>query len=321
RGSWAQVGNSASPYMLRRTASFSAGGTNGFIQLSSTLPNPDLRPEMTESFEVGLDFRFLQDRMGLDITAYKTNTKDQLFTVALPVGSGASQFYTNGGDVENKGIEVLLSARPVQTTNFNWDINLNYALNRNMVNRISDERPRLNLTPSGFFSNFIIEEGQPFGNIYSRGWLRDDQGRVLIGANGMPRVTSGITELVANFSPDWTGSFLSSFDYKGLRASFLIAHRQGGTVASETNAILYADGVTEQTLLGREGGLIFGENIFADETAVLEDGSSNNIPVNAELFWRGIGGRNTPVGEAFVDDATNTRLREVTLGYTFNKSM
>lgn len=321
RASWAQVGNSASPYMLRRTASFSAGGTNGFIQLSSTLPNPDLRPEMTESFEVGLDFRFLQNRMGLDITAYKTNTKDQLFTVALPVGSGASQFYTNGGDVENKGIEVLLSASPVQTTDFNWDINLNYALNRNMVNRISDERPRLNLTPSGFFSNFIIEEGQPFGNIYSRGWLRDDQGRVLIGANGMPRVTSGITELVANFSPDWTGSFLSSFDYKGLTASFLIEHRQGGTVASETNAILYADGVTEQTLLGREGGLIFGQNIFPGETAILEDGTPNNIPIDAELFWRGIGGRNTPVGEAFVDDATNTRLRELTLGYTFDQTL
>src|SRR5690606_39581016 len=111
----------------------------------------------------------------------------------------------------------------------------------------------------------------------------------------------------------------SSFDYKGLSASFLIEHRQGGTVASETNAILYADGVTEQTLLGREGGLVFGENIYTDEVAVLEDGTRNNIPVDAELFWRGIGGRNTPVGEAFVDDATNTRLREFTLGYTFNE--
>src|SRR5690606_23372610 len=153
-------------------------------------PHPDLRPEMTESLEVGLDFRFLQDRLGFDITASKTNTHDQLFTAALPVGAGASQYATKGAAIENKGRDVLFSATPVQTTNFNWDLNMNCSANRNMVRRISDERPTLNLTPNGFFSNFIIEEGEPFGNIYSRGWLRDDQGRVIVGENGMPRVTS-----------------------------------------------------------------------------------------------------------------------------------
>lgn len=321
RGSWAEVGNSARPYMVQRTASFSAGGSNGFLQLSSTLPNADLRPERTRSTEIGLDLRFFENRLGFDVTAYKTNTYDQLFTVALPVGSGASEYYTNGGDVENKGVEMLVSSSPVRNTNFNWDLNVNFGLNRNMVNRISDERPRVNLTPSGFFSNFIIEEGEPFGNIYSRGFIRDEQGRVIVGSNGLPQVTSGMTELVSNFNPDWTGGISNTFRYKNFGLSFLIEHRQGGTVASETNAILYDDGATEQTLIGREGDLVFGQNVFAHEVAVLEDGSPNNIPISAESFWRSIGGRSIPVGEAFVDDATNTRLRELTLDYTLPQSL
>lgn len=321
RGSWAEVGNSARPYMVQRTASFAAGGSNGFLQLSPTLPNANLRPERTRSTELGLDLRFFQNRLGLDITAYKTNTYDQLFTVALPVGSGASEYYTNGGDVENKGIEALVSSTPVRNGNFSWDLNVNFGLNRNMVNRISDERPRVNLTPSGFFSNFIIEEGQPFGNIYSRGFVRDDQGRIIVGSNGLPQVTSGITELVANFNPDWTGGVSNSFRYRNFGLSFLIEHRQGGTVASETNAILYDDGVTEQTLVGRNGDLVFGQNVFANEVAVLEDGTPNNIAISAESFWRSIGGRSIPVGEAFVDDATNTRLRELTLDYTLPQSL
>ncbi|WP_353186113.1 SusC/RagA family TonB-linked outer membrane protein [Parapedobacter lycopersici] len=321
RGSWAEVGNSANPYMVRRTASFSAGGTNGFLQLSNTLPNTNLRPERTRSTEIGLDLRFFQNRLGFDITAYKTNTYDQLFTVALPVGSGAREYYTNGGDVENKGIEALITTTPVKQNDFSWDLNLNFGLNRNMVNRISDERPRVNLTPSGFFSNFIIEEGQPFGNIYSRGFIRDEQGRVIVGANGLPKVTSGITVLVANFNPDWTGGISNTLRYKNFGLSFLIEHRQGGTVASETNAILYDDGVTEQTLIGRNGDLVFGQHVFTDEVAVLEDGSPNNIAISAESFWRSIGGRSIPVGEAFVDDATNTRLRELTLDYTLPSAL
>src|SRR5690606_12863970 len=162
----------------------------------------------------GLEVRFLQDRLGLDLTAYKTNTSNQLFTVALPVGSGASQYFTNGGDVENKGIEALLSATPVRNSNFSWDLNVNFALNRGRVNEISDGRTRFIIGSDPYVREFVIEQGQPFGEIYSRGWLRDDQGRVIVGANGMPRVTAGRTVRIANFNPDWLGGFSTSFSYK-----------------------------------------------------------------------------------------------------------
>lgn len=322
RGSWAQVGNSAQPYMLSRSAYFNAlGGRNGFLQLDKVLPNPNLRPETTESVEVGFDLRLFKNRLGLDLTAYKTNTIDQLFTIGLPIGSGAASYYTNGGNIENKGLEALLTATPVTTDNITWDVGVNFSLNRNMVLEISDERPQVVVGGDSYIREFVVEEGKPFGEVYAiSGWKRDEQGRVLVKANGMP--ASGEYVRVANFNPDWQGSFFNNLSFKNFNLSFLIEHRQGGSIISMTNAILDGNGLTERTLAGREGGLIFGENLFPEEEAVLEEtGEPNKVAINAQTFWRGIGGRNAPVGEAFVVDATNTRLRELTFGYTLPKTM
>lgn len=321
RASQAWVGNDAPAYMLRRTATFMAGGNNGFLQLGSTLPNSNLLPEKTSSAELGFNLRFFENRLGLDVTHYVTNTGNQLFTIALPVGSGAAQFYTNGGNIQNKGWEVLLSTTPVSNINFKWDFDINFSANSNLVKKISDQRPKVNLTPSGFVSNFIIQQGQPFGEIYSRGWLRDDQGRVLIATNGLPQLTNGLTVPIGNFNPKWQGSISNTFSYRNFNVSFLIEHRQGGAIVSGTEAILDGAGVTKRTLNGREGGLIFGENLFPGETAIMPDGSKNTIAINSETFWRGIGGRNSPVGEAFVEDATNTRLREFTIGWNLPKTL
>ncbi|MEX2573169.1 MAG: SusC/RagA family TonB-linked outer membrane protein [Balneolaceae bacterium] len=321
RTSWAQVGNSAPPYMLNRTASFQGGGNQGYLALNSTLPNPDLKPEMTESVEAGLDVRLFNGRLGFDVTVYKMNTYDQLFTIALPVGSGAGQYFTNGGDVENKGLEVLLSTTPVQGSILNWDMDFNFGLNRNMVNEISDERPRVGVGGDTYMREYVVEQGKPFGEVYSRGFLRDDQGRVIVDPDGIPRSSGSRATKVANFNPDWTGSISSMLSYRNFSGSFLIDHRQGGTSVSLTNAILYGDGQRVETLQGREGGLVFGENVFSDETAVLDDGTPNNIEVNAQTLWRNIGGRNAPIGEAFVEDATSTKLREITLGYNLPRSV
>lgn len=321
RLSYAEVGASTDAFQLNRSATLVAGGFNGFVSLGSVLPNENLRPELTKAYEAGVDLRFYGGRLGLDITAYQTNTTDQLFTVALPVGSGASQFFTNGGDVENKGIEILLSGRPVETSNFSWNLNANFGLNRNTVVAINDERPRLTIA-SDFLRDMVIEEGKPFGQVYSRGFERDEQGRVLIGDDGIPLVTNGKTVAVANLSPDWSLGITSSFSYKNLTGSFLIDHRQGGSISSLTNAILFADGVTKQTLPGRDGtDIIFGDNFFSGESAVMaSDGSPNTTAANPEDFWRTLGGRNAPVGEAFVEDATNTRMREITIGYNIPRS-
>lgn len=321
RASYAQVGNSAPPYMGSRTASFGAGGNHGFLTLSGTLPNPDLRPEETEAFEVGLDVRFFDGRLGLDVTAYQTNTYNQLFTIALPWGSGASQFFTNGGDVENRGIELLLSTAPVQTANFNWDFDVQFSTNRNMVNEIDDERPRVVVGGDSYMREFVVEQGRPYGEIYSRGFLRNDDGNILVTADGVPRVTSGRTVMVGNFTPEWQGGITNEISYRNFRATFLIEHRHGGKMVSMTNAILAGSGLWGPTAEFRDGGMVFGDNFYSNETAIDPDGNVNTAEIDAETFWRAVGGRNTPVGEVFSEDATNTRLREVTFGYNLPQSM
>ncbi|MGC1243671.1 MAG: SusC/RagA family TonB-linked outer membrane protein [Chryseosolibacter sp.] len=330
RASFAEVGNDTRPFMLERTATFTGAGVGGWLALSTVLPNEDLLPEETRSIELGTDLRFLDNRIGLDLTYYKTNSLNQLFQVALPVGSGASSFFTNGGDVQNEGFEVMLTVTPMRTSNFDWEITTNFSRNISMVNEINDERPSLDIG-GDFLRRYIIEEGKPFGEVYSRGFVRDDQGRVLVRANGLPMVTSGTTVRVANNNPKWLAGIQNSFRYKNFTANFTVDFRVGGTVTSLTNAIMYADGLTEETLPGRDGGLIFGENLFSGETGIIDNivagvpqanhGLPNDIPITSELFWINMGGRNAPVGEAFVVEATNVRMREVVLGYTLPSSV
>lgn len=317
RASYAIVGNDTQPYQLQRTAGFAAGGNNGFLTLSGTLPNENLLPEETTSIEVGADLRFLDNRIGLDFTWYKSNSRDQLFSIALPIGSGATTLFTNGGDVQNTGVEAVLSLNPVRTSDFDWDVYFNFTKNNSLVVEINDERPRIQVG-SDFLRAYFIEEGEPFGNVYSRGFERDAQGRVIVGADGLPRITGGRTVLVGNYNPDWMGGIRNTIRWKKLNASFLIDIRQGGSTASITDAIIFGDGHVVETLEGRDGSLVFGQNFYAEEEAVLEDGTPNNLTMDAESFWRLVGGRNAPAGEVFRKDASNMRLRELVLGYTID---
>lgn len=330
RMSYAITGNSTFPYQLKRTATLASGGRNGYLSLSPQLPAEDLLPEETKSFEAGADLRFFLNRLGLDLTWYKSNTINQVFTIALPVGSGASNYFANGGNIENRGIEVTLTGTPVMSHVFNWDITLNFARNRSTV---VDLHPDITSDyveiGSDFLRRYRIEKGEPFGEVYSRGLLRDSRGRVLIdAATGLPRVTAGFTARVANYNPDWLGGLQNVLTYRNFSLSFLIDIRKGGSISSLGNAIIYADGLTEKTLQGREGGLIFGENFFEHETAVIGTGTepagtelpANDMTITAEAFWLKVGGRNAPVGEVFTVDATNIRFREAVLSYSLPAS-
>ena len=313
RGSWAQVGNDATPFQLQRLASVGGGGANGFLTLDGTLRNEELLPEETTGIEVGTDLRIL-DKVGIDLTYYKSNTRNQLFAIALPIGSGASQIFTNGGDVQNSGIEAALTFSPVTRSNFRWDIGVNYAKNNSEVLEINDERPSVTVSQD-FLREFRIEQGGEWGSVYSRGFQRDASNRVLIGEDGLPLITNGLNVNVANFNPDWLGGISNNIQINDLNISFLVDVRKGGSVASFTDAIVFGDGLTEETLEGREGGLVFGENFFPDEETALAEGVSSAATFDAETFWRKVGGRNAPVGEVFVRDATNVRLRELVVGY------
>lgn len=323
RGSWAEVGNDTDPFQTVRAANISGGGNNGFLQLATTIPAESLLPESTVSTEFGLDARFFANRLGIDFTYYKSNSSDQLFRVSLPVASGAENLFVNGADVQNSGVELTLTGTPIRSENFSWDMTFNFAKNESEVLEIADDLglDELNLGGASFLKQFKLVKGRPWGDIYSRGFARDDQGRVIVGADGIPTVTSGLDALVANFNPDWMGGIRNTFTYKNLSLSFLIDIRSGGSIVNNTNAIMFADGQTEETLNGRDGGLVFGDNFFPGETAVQVDGSTNTVATNSEKMWSALGGRNAPVGEAFVSDASNTRLRELILGYSMPQKM
>ncbi|WP_201799536.1 SusC/RagA family TonB-linked outer membrane protein [Zobellia amurskyensis] len=317
RGSWAEVGNDTSPYQLSRSTSIE---NSSAINFSNTEPNASLKPETTRSLEVGADLRLFNNRLRLDATYYRSNTYDQLFQSPVSSGYGYTSVFENGGDIQNDGVEIVFGATVVETENFSWDLNLNFAKNNSLVTRISEDRDQLD-QGTDFVRTYRLKVGEPFGEVYSRGFLRDDNGNVIVDETGIPQSTTGLDVRVANYNPDWLGGISNTFKYKNFSLSTLIDIRQGGTILAFTDAILAADGLPDFTLQGRDGGLVFGENIFANETAVTTTGQTNTTSVDAETLWRRIGGRSAPIGEAFVRDASNIRLREVVLGYTFPKEL
>ena len=316
RASYAQVGNDAPAFKLERLAQLNPGG---IIQLDKSKPNENLKPEKTTSLEFGIDFRILGNRLGVDLTYYKANTLEQLFEVSRPAASGISTEFVNGGDVENSGFEITLTASPIKTSNFKWNMVINYTMNKNKVVKLKDNVEELNLG-GDFMRLFKLVEGQDWGAIYSRGFKRDDQGRVIVGSDGTPQMTTGQTVKIGNYNPDWLAGISNDFKYGNFKLNFLVDFRMGGDVVSFTNAILASDGALKTTLQGRDGGLVFGKNIFSKFNAVKENGQQNDIEVNAEKLWTKIGGRNTPLGEAFVEDATNIRMREISLSYSMPAS-
>ena len=311
RGSYATTGNDASPFLTTQLYNFAAGGNSGFINRNGVKPFPDLKPELTTATEIGLEAKFFNDRFGFDLGYYSSDTKNQLFTVSLPPASGWSSEYVNAGLVNNKGVELTLNATPIVKGDFRWNMNVNFARNINKVVELSPTLKTLNLTQDFMVFQRAVE-GQPLGQMYSRGYQRNASGQILVGANGLPLITPGTTVDIGNSRPDWTGGFGNTFNYKRFSLSALITARVGGTVTSFTNAIIYSDGQVVETLEGRSS------MIFPGVTAA---GAANTVATTAEAYWKFVGGRNTPVGEVWAYSATNVRLREASLSYTLPKNL
>jgi TonB-linked SusC/RagA family outer membrane protein len=311
RGSYAVTGNDARPYLLSQTYSFVAGGPNGFISRDGVKPFPGLKPELTTALEFGIEMKFLKGRFGFDLGWYNNDSKNQLFQVAIPPASGWSSEFINAGLVNNKGIELTLNATPVKQKDFRWDIDLNYAKNTNLLVELTPELKTLNLT-NDFMNNMRAIEGKPLGEIYSRGYVRNASNQIVVGTDGLPQITPGTTVYLGNSRPDWTGGLTNRVSYKDFSFSFLISARMGGIVTSFTNAILNADGTTEETLEGRDSYLFPG---------VQADGSANKVTTTSEKYWLKVGGRNQPLGEVFTYDASSIRLRELVLSYNLPSSL
>ncbi|MGX5819670.1 SusC/RagA family TonB-linked outer membrane protein [Chitinophaga lutea] len=310
RAAYTRVGNDADPYLLLQTYSYSLGAGNGFVSRDQTKNIRDLKPELTESWEAGAEWRFFDGRLGLDATVYNSNTINQLVFIGLPQPAGFVQQYINVGNIRNRGLEVMLTGTPVRNGKLTWNTSVNFALNRSTALSLRDGITQVALTPAVGFASLLIKPGGRYGDMYDYVWAKDEKtGQYRIDANGLPVVTP--LQYIGNFNPDYTLGWNNTFQYGNFRLGLLIDGRVGGTVISGTDAMLAYFGIGDYTARQREGNLVL--------PGIAPDGSQNTKAISAEKLWTAVsqGGRNG-YGQFFAFDATSFRLRELSLGYDFD---
>jgi TonB-linked SusC/RagA family outer membrane protein len=312
RASYAKVGNDTDPYQTSSRLSY-IGGNGGMLYAQTTAANPNLRPEMSSSVEFGGEVKLFKNRVGLDVTYFKTNTKDQIFYINTPESSSTSRAVVNGGEIQNKGIEVVLTATPIQTENFSWDVTANFATYKSEVKSIYGGREELVLGEGRLVRSKVIQGGE-YGDLYIKGFQRSPDGKIIVNSAGIPLATNSFDVRAGNFNPDWTAGFKNNFKYKDFSLSFLVDFRIGGEVISYTQARQAGLGVSDVTLAGRAGGIVV-DGVVATGTGTYVQ---NTTSINAEQYWTAIGQR-TPIAEPFIYDATNIRLRELVFGYSLPK--
>ncbi|NJN27059.1 MAG: SusC/RagA family TonB-linked outer membrane protein [Cyclobacteriaceae bacterium] len=340
RASFAEVGKDASPYQTAKTyesaSGFPLNGELGYTR-SNVLGSPELRPERTTSLEFGLEASFLQNRLGFDLTWYQSNSKDQIIPVPVSNATGFTRLVTNAGELENKGIELVLNGTPISTLDFEWDIRLNFTRNSNTVVSIREGIESIPVGSQfgyvGATTSMILNEGDPYGNLYGTSYERyyadgkpeeleelDRDLPLLIDDDGFP-TRNGDQLIIGNAQPKWMAGLSNSFTYKGINLSFLIDVRYGIDQFDQYGNFYSAFGFLDYSL-NRNDVVIFD--------GFLENGSANTKPV---WLGQGLGPdyanygpgfyRNDyrGVSENFVKDASFIKLRNITLGYDLPASL
>jgi hypothetical protein len=311
RGGYAKAGNTIGTYQLEPSYGISRGVFNAIMTSPpSTLVNPDILPEIVKSQEYGVDLRFFNNRFGIDFTYYKKNAFNQILYLPVPPASGYNNKIINAGNVQNSGFEFVINAKVLQTrSGFNWDVLVNYNHNTNKVLQLYPDTKSY-LLQSDVASRAIritANEGEPFGNLYGRDFARNTKGEIIVEADGTPRKSENKNTLLGNYQPVYTMGISNSISYKGILFGFLIDIRKGGQFYSQTLAYMHAAGTAAGTIPYRDGGMIF--------QGVKDDNSKNTTAITSQQYWQKVAGAE-PVASLFMYDASNIRLREVTLGYS-----
>ena len=338
RGSWAQVGNvTVQPYQTNLTyellgydhdgyplASFStAQGTTGLI------PNPELQPLLSTEVEFGIDVRFLDNRIGLDVTYYDQKSTDDIMQAQISRTSGFGSTNVNLGEMKNEGFEVLLNGTPFNGP-FTWDISLNFARNTNEVVKLTEDVDELVIPQFGQprNRNVLIKHivGQPFGAITGRIQRVSADGQPVFFADGRMDATTEFV-VIGNGNPDWTGGLNNALSWHNWNLSFLIDFKIGGDIISGTNMRMTAAGLHKQTLIGREGETPLtisgvtqtgtdseGEPTFAPIEMTL-------TPAEAQAYWISSQSDNEGIADMYLYDASFAKLRQLTFGYGFPRKL
>ena len=339
RASWAQVGSDTDPYQLAlnyTTGKYSYSGyTIGMIN-NTTQPNKDLKPTRTNSYELGLEMKFFNNRLNLDVTYYNQVSKNQIIGLASSATSGYQYRLINAGKIENKGIEVALNGRVLQVKDFAWDAGVNFSKNSNKVRELTDGMDYFELEKATWCGVSVgAEVGKNYGSIVGKDFKRNAQGQVIINPeSGLPFIDDD-TKTLGNASWDWTGGFYHTFTYKNFRLSAGFDVKVGADLFSMSMRSAYQTGKAKETLAGREewyrseearqaSGMTISEWRDAGKCegyvvpGVIEnsDGTytQNTIPVNPEAYWKSAAD-NAP--SMFIYDNSYVKCREITFGYNF----
>jgi TonB-linked SusC/RagA family outer membrane protein len=304
---YAQVGNGGRFGLLNSVYRYGQGAGNGFLQISSTLPLPDLKPEIVKNIEGGVEARFLQNRIGFNLSVYKSNSFNQLLQVPLPIATGFYNQYINAGNIQNTGLELVIDGSPIDKGDLKWNMTLNIGRNVNKIIELSDQVKTFYLGGGfGRSATPVATEGQPYGDLLAFRWKTNASGQYIVDDKGLPVLTEK-EESIGNFNPKMTVGFTNSFEYKNLSLRILVDGRVGGTIVSGTEMNLAFSGIPEVTALNRETGWTLG--------GVTEKGEANTKTVTAQDFWQRASGKRYGNGEFFAYDATSFRVRELSIGY------
>ncbi len=314
---WAQVGNDTDPYQLYKAydveQSFNGLSSN---KLPSTLNNSELKPEITSSWETGINLQFFRNRLGLDVTYYNNVSRNQILPIPVSSAFGYEAKVLNAGRVENKGLEIILNGTPIQNDNFEWNVSLNYSRNKNKVLKLDELVNTLTLSSS--LINLVAREGQPYGQLLGYDFVYADGQRV-VKEDGTYLRTSQLVPL-GSVLPDYLFGFQNNFRYKNFNFGFLIDGRVGGSFYSQTYNVGMYSGILDRTAENnvREDGLIL-DGVKAD-VVFNPDGTytTSNVRENDTRITAQQWGRNESTGPTTfsIFDGTFVKLREVTLGYT-----
>ena len=313
RGSIAQVGSDAAPYLLETVyngVNTQFAGQSQFT-LSDVMANAQLKPEITTSSEFGVELEFLHGRAVVDATVYNKQTRDQIFNVPISPTSGFLAQAINAGRLDNRGFEALVSVTPVERDDFRWTSSFNYARNRSEIVELYPGVDAI-LLGSGLWGEATIESrvGRPAQGVYAKMFARDSATGRLLTRDGHPFGT-GVLEYVGTVQPDWTGGWSNELTFRGVSLGVLFDFRQGGKVVSYTNKIGEYSGQLASTLRGREADWN-NPGIVVDGIDV-ETGQPNTVNLTSEEYFQGNG--LFDVAEGFIYDASYVKLREMRLGF------
>ncbi len=333
RGSYAGAGNIPPAYSTDTFYNIATTGTRyasgvrfpidgvGGVLLSSAAGNNDLRAEFTNTVEIGADIRLFENRLGIDVTYYNAVSRDQIVSVPVPASTGFTSQLTNAGEIQNKGIEAVITGNVIERGDFSWNMVFNFTRNRNFVVSLPNDEPIVDNMFGARIQRRLIP-GEQFGVFYGNAFLRNESGDILINPQGFP-IINPEQVMIGNPNPDYLIGWRNNFTYKNLNLTMLWDVRKGGDVINVTAFWMgNGSGVAEHTLDRNKVAVFRGviENPGGDN-----HGQANDIPVPLnQAAFQGVGAANSfgrELTERWVQDGSWIRLRDVTLSYSIPASV